>query len=270
MLKSFFSFAVVLMSIHFGFATGNFNTPTTNSHSETTVTKKMSLNATIAQLETHLIAGNWTENKNDHTHTDYHFHDYGMVDMITTKANGTTTMNSALWTIESHEEQVYLVLTQPPANDITFHEISMSGDDMILSGKSNLDTKVLMPTAIKNNAGVIKKVKKSVTGTWKIEAPSNENYMKYYFHENGTFSFSMGNKSVNISEEGVWEISSDGKYIMFYITNNDKEQVTSRTSVARIISASDDTLRLEKTITIPDFENMFSKENQKFTLKRTR
>jgi hypothetical protein len=184
------------------------------------------------RLEADLVQGMWVEEAQCESGSVYHFHDYGMVDIISSDAMGTLDIESLMWKVEQRHGQLYLVLTDTDFSErLIAMEATCEGlNASYIDSLEGVDL-VLRPTI---PAKELDRLARSVVGEWNsvsfpsdlakktlgcaIDERSGISRMSLEFHDNGTYTKVCETPSIRMEETGFFEITPDGQYIIFYAT----------------------------------------------------
>jgi len=186
----------------------------------------------VDKLEADLLQGVWAVENSEDEQSLYQFHDYGLVDVISTDAAGELSIESMMWKVEERNGSVALILT-----DTDFHEhliqvkATCEGLSATIMDSLNDIELVLKPTI---NAEELERMEASLVGEWNsVTFPSDMakimgcntderveiTSMQLQFHGDGTYTKLCETSSTRLEEKGIFEITPDGQYIIFYATN---------------------------------------------------
>lgn len=289
MLRQFF--AVVFIALSTQITANSSNSPLgTTENSEnfyaTNTSKSSSINVTSVQ--DYILNGTLTETTGtDETETGtftYQFHDFGVVDIIGENHTGTLSITNLFWDISSSPDGVSIVLSDPPTG-LTFNllveDITDNGMTVNLDGKSvELSLNETLPTETLNQ------VKYAIAGSWgTIQYPfdvttdiescgafeeMNGAYLSYEFNKNGTYNRLLGSKMVAMEENGIWEVTKDGQYVIFYAAVEGNPEHVTDIHVAKIKALSPNSMVLNQALSVPksDFDSMFCTNTKDFEMNK--
>lgn len=105
-------------------------------------------------------------------------------------------------------------------------------------------------------AAAMAAIRTQLIGQWEnpfftLEFDSNKNgFLKYHFREDGTYTKILGGGELPIEEEGTWEVSEDGKYLLMRSQNLCDGQPAMVTQVATIKHLSLDEMVLQQSVCV--------------------
>src|SRR5690606_33662349 len=108
-MKNVFLFAWTLLMVQFSFATNPTTTPDTGCRKFTFQNNNELSQADKFRLD--LQNGTWVQRGQDSKTAVYQFHDYGLVDVLTSGADQSADFKSLYWTVEVFENQAFLLLS---------------------------------------------------------------------------------------------------------------------------------------------------------------
>lgn len=200
------------------------------------------------RLEADLSQGLWTNEEAGTEKAVYQFHTYGVVDIISSDANGKLRVESKMWKIEQVNGGLALVLHDTNFNEeVIFVESTCEGihasstdsvDDIELVLKPSISVKEL------------DRLEASLIGEWNsvtfpsdlaaamgctTDVKSGSVSMHLEFSRNGAYTKICSTGSSRIEERGFYEITPDGQYIIFYASGKPGDPYeTYQASVVRI------------------------------------
>jgi len=226
-----------------------------------------------------LLQGIWVK-KDNHLHSEmiFHFIETGSVDIIFNTKDGQSTYSHAHWEIEEHDDQAFLIWKEHNEKDRLL-KIKQTCDGLILTNVMN-DKAYNLTYFPKEKNSKLDYLRNSLYGNWingnypfdiaKDESdcgsfvPIEGAFFTFQFNKDGTYSKKWGSKVVEFSESGTWEISADGKYVLFQAESEDGKHESTKTYLAKIKMIDMDMLVFEQTLESPGFEDVFCTKRKDF------
>lgn len=277
-MKNVFLFAWTLLMVQFSFATNPTTTPDTGCRKFTFQNNNELSQADKFRLD--LQNGTWVQRGQDSKTAVYQFHDYGLVDVLTSGADQSADFKSLYWTVEVFENQAFLLLSGGAGISSQLFKLEQTCTGMNLSNSATAETTDLtfQPFA---NAKILDKIRFSLSGKWtSITYPFDltDNlekcgtfesikgaFLEYEFKENGTYSKKMGAEHLQIEEQGYWEVSADGKYLIMHGVGYTNPEQIYATTVAELSYVNPGELVLTQALHVSgDFETIFCTEIKSF------
>ena len=181
------------------------------------------------RLEADLLQGLWVVKDRNAQGDVYQFHPYGMVDIISTEANGQLSIETLMWKVEQRLGKVALVLTD---SRFTQQIITM---EATCEGLNAFDMDSLHDLALVLKPSISgsdwKRMKSCIFGEWtsvsfpsdlaksvgcKPDPRSGISSMQFQFREDGSYTRVCETPSARLEENGFYEITPDGQYVIFY------------------------------------------------------
>lgn len=211
-----------------------------------------------------LLNGIWTQGDN----LTYHFMENGQ--LLQFHADGS--VESFFWWVETLGSLPLLV-----THNATGHEnkwlVEQTCEGVLLKdifGKNNLPLDY-QPLALGPKTISTKNL---LVGEWtNVTAFETEqgvqtalgNYLNYRFHDNGTYLCSFGDQNKDQVHKGLWEISKDGKYLLFYTMSGRTETNKQGIFPMRLVHIDDHGLVLERVTANDPVNDFFASYNRTFT-----
>ena len=247
-MKTIIPTVAFLLAATFSFAG---ETPTNEEEKCRNAVTNFPVDYNIAErVEWDLLRGIWTltDTKNA-TETVFLFNTYGVTDIIETQADGSTDYSNSLWRVESYNGYAFLVLNEQPMSkdllyrvDVTCKGITLtdviSNERMVLNHQPKKpDYKVNLQKA--NMIGDWDCVSYPFTAAQQLQSFGTASrmpgaFLKYEFNPNGTYKKSVGNDSEVHVEEGHFEVSKDGKFLIFFAANKGEMEDVVHTTIAHV------------------------------------
>jgi len=191
-----------------------------------------SLNTALEQVEEDLLNNMWTVENTNAERSVFQFHEYGLVDVIFTDENGELSLESLMWKLEQDQGGVNLTLTDSKFNEHTIH-LKANCDGLnatILDSLAGIEL-ILKPTI---SAQELDRMENSLEGEWNsVTFPSDMakvlcdkdgwagiTSMQLLFHGDGTYTKVCETDAARLEENGFFEITPDGQYLIFYASGN--------------------------------------------------
>lgn len=185
----------------------------------------------VDKLEADLLQGMWAVENAESGQSAFQFHEYGLVDVISTNAEGELSIESLMWKLEERNGNVALILTDADFNEQMVNlQATCEGLDATIMDSINDIALVLKPTI---SAKELDRMQASLVGEWNsVTFPSDMakvvgcntderagiTSMQMQFHKDGTYTKVCETPSAHLEEKGFFEITPDGQYIIFYAT----------------------------------------------------
>lgn len=187
----------------------------------------------VDKLQADLLQGVWSVENEQAEQSAFQFHDYGLVDIISTDVTGNLSVESMMWKLQERNGGVELILTDSEFNEQTIHlEATCDGLNATIMDSLDDIELILKPTI---SAKELDRMQNSLTGEWNsVTFPSDMadilscntderagiTSMQLQFHKDGTYTKTCETPSARLEERGFYEITPDGQYIIFYAGNN--------------------------------------------------
>ncbi len=195
-----------------------------------------------------LSHGLWVNEEAGEEKSVYQFHSYGLVDIISSDANGKLRVDSKMWKIEQLNGGLALVMYDTHFNEeIIYVESTCEGIHANSTDSVDGIELVLKPSI---SAKELDRLEASLTGEWNsVTFPSDlaaamgcitdvkagTVSMHLEFNNNGTYTKICETGASRMEERGFYEITPDGQYIIFYASGQAGNPAeTYQASVVRI------------------------------------
>jgi hypothetical protein len=200
------------------------------------------------RLGADLSQGVWVNEEAGEEKAVYQFHSYGVVDIITSDANGKLRIESKMWKIEQVNGGLALVMHDSYFNqEIVFVESTCEGIHASSTDSVDGIELVLKPSI---SSKELDRLEASLIGEWNsVTFPSDLAVamgcatevnaatvsMHLEFDDNGAYTKICATGSSRMEERGFYEITPDGQYIIFYASGQPGNPAeTYQASVVRI------------------------------------
>jgi hypothetical protein len=210
----------------------------------------------VETVKSDLISGKWVlENEffgltnSKSTKTAFYFYNYGMADLVNFDTENGIQLNSYLWRIEKYGKEAFLVLTSKEEMSEKLFKVNQNCTGIELTNAINGDRVTLVYKRIMEK-DAIKSIKTSLSGNWDcmtypFDITRNSEtcgtfeqmdgaYLKYKFNPDGTYTKNLGTSHLDIEEQGFWEVSEDGQYIIFHAAKRGNANEVFATYVAEV------------------------------------
>jgi len=245
-------------------------------------------NAPTKFVEKDLLHGIWTkELKNETTGSTekyiYQFNDFGVLDVISNDVEGNIKSEKSFWSIQEFNNSAFLVLTDMNTMKDKLYQIEPTCDGMVLTDIAGNKSTELDYHASKTTSE-LNRIRAMITGKWvstvypydlttnvatygTFEKMENA-FLKYQFKKDGTYVKLFGSEMVEVLERGFWEISKDGKYILFYASEDGTTDKIHATEFAKIVTVDKKTLRIEFAHRTVEFSELFNTSLKEFSFNK--
>lgn len=82
-------------------------------------------------------------------------------------------------------------------------------------------------------------------------------YLQYEFRKDGTYTRKYGSKHMDLIENGRYELSRNGEYLIFFANTDDVSPSAQQSGVAKIAHLATGELVLEQALETDDFADFF-------------
>ena len=202
----------------------------------------------VDRLEADLLQGVWAVESEEAEQSVFQFHDYGLVDVISSDPAGELSVESLMWKLEERNGAVALILTDSDFREQII-DLKATCDGLSATIMDSLnDIELILKPSI--SAKELDRMEASLVGEWnsvtfpsdmakilgcKTDERTGITSMQLQFHKNGTYTKICEMPSARLEERGFFEITPDGQYIIFYATSKpDTPSETYDASVVRI------------------------------------
>lgn len=210
------------------------------------------------------------------------FHDFGMADEILTHADGTMSYDRLHWTVESYNGAVFLVVTQTGAEGRTnLYRMTPTCEGMDLVDAASLERIRLIHRGGKIKA--IANMAHYLTGAWVATEypfdiardmddcgtfePIRGAFLQYSFWSNGTFVREWGNAGITYREQGFWDVTADGDYLLLHVAGTDGQTIL-RTDVSRIEGMGNGTFDIRQSLESGNSSDQYCTQVKTFGFRR--
>ena len=216
-------------------------------------------------LRQDLLSGKWTLNTACEQKI-LDFHSFGLVDIYTIEQNKSTEVQSYVWRTITKSYRPVLMIMDPGTHEAVYYEAEQLCEGIILNSKE-LESSQLLEFNPTLSEGELNKIKENITGDWKTDIDHSV-MVHYIFRQDGSYTRFLGNSENKITEHGFWNISDDGRYLVFKITDDKKVEGVFKTIYAKIVENSAGKLSLEQPICIAGMESVFKTNSKVHSYKR--
>jgi hypothetical protein len=192
----------------------------------TAMANTASTNLSIEELTERI----WTSEKDQKSVTYYDFQEPSALDIITKKADGSITWNTAFWDLVNEEGNYFLIIKQSLSGEEIRFEVELDEKQLLLFNE-NLSQVLNREWSNGIDKDVIRT---DLLGKWKSPFYDLKNggmagedtkvrhmwKSGFQFNEDGTFVRYLQNGRTAEHESGVWSLSSDGKFIKLHFARN--------------------------------------------------
>ena len=237
----------------------------------------------IEITELDLMQGIWVK-KDDQNQTEmtFKFQKSGSVDIISKSLKSAAIFSHAHWSVEEHDGKAVLVWEEHNEKDKLLG-IDQTCDGIILTdfGTEKSYELTFVPA---EKSSKIDFMRKSMFGNWSnasypFDISEEETdcgtfqliegaFLEYYFKNDGTYTKKWGSSKLEFTEKGKWEISADGKYLVFRAQSEDKSHESERTYLAKIKMLDMDKVVLAQALQSPGFDDLFCTKHKDFLFVR--
>lgn len=211
------------------------------------------------------------------------FHEFGVADEILTTADGRMTFDRLNWSVEEYNGAPFLVVTytREAKGRTNLYRMTPTCEGIDLTDAASLEKIRLLHRG--ENRREVAAMALHLTGTWTSRdypfdiarsmddcgtfEPIHGAFLQYAFRANGTFVREWGNAGVTMREQGFWDITADGAYLLFHVTDQGGQQVE-RTDVARIQEMADGNVVLQQELHSADSNETFCTQVKTFSFQR--
>lgn len=224
--------------------------------------------------------GTWLQEVTDIKKATYQFHDYGLVDVLTVTADKQVDFKSLSWKVEILDNLPFLVLSDGASTQRVLFQLEQTCKGMNLKNVFNSTSTELVFQPVYNSK-VLNKIKFALSGKWtSITYPFDLTddlqkcgtfesmkgaYLEYEFRPDGTFEKRMGADHLQMEEQGYWELSADGQYLIMHGVSYENPEKIYATTVAELSHVNPGELVLTQALHVSgDFDTLFCTEIKSF------
>ena len=198
-----------------------------------------------------LTHGIWQEDDRYGGQRTYQFNDDGLADILETSANGRATYHNAQWSVKAFDDLVVLTMKERDDYRERLFNLERTCEGVVLTGLTNMESFNLIYQPLAGQKK-LNRLKKSLVGEW-TNVTLTKNAIKgalktIKFRSDGTFLMEREGVFQPEKEQGVWEISKDGKYLLFYVAEGLEQDGLQETVVVKINSVDDHSLELVQPV----------------------
>ena len=211
------------------------------------------------------------------------FHDFGAVDQIISKEDGTYSFSRSQWTLEEYNNALFLVISHLDGDQQTnMYRVSQTCNGMDLTDIGSLQRLSFIHQG-KKQEQKIALMSQEMTGEWisvgyafdRAEAmddcgtfqPMNGAFLQFSFRGDGTYARSLGNSGIALRESGFWDITDDGKFLLLHILDLHGNRIE-RTDVAEIDYLENGSFTLTQALVNREKNDMFCTELKEIGFRR--
>ena len=277
-MKQMFLIAQMIMFFSVSFA----GTPELDCREAYTNSPDLSQKVRVAN---DLVESIWLVNRNDHKETVSRiiFHDFGAADQIMSNTDGSTVYFRSQWTLEEYNNALFLVISHLDGENRTnMYRVFQTCNGIDLTDIGSLERLSFVHQG-KKETQKIALMSQELTGEWISSTyafdlaktmddcgtfqPMKDAFLQFSFRGDGTFARSMGNRGVALRENGFWDITEDGQYLLMHVLDPQGNQIE-RTDVAAISYQTDGTFTLRQELKNREKNDMFCTEVKEFGFHR--
>lgn len=288
MLKQIFSITIIgFFSLIFAGSTKPMNFSANVNHAESILDSNQFNSLNVTAAEQHLISGSWSgvSHLSEENYHHFLFKADGTVDLITDYAGENLGFSSHFWDLATTNSGLQMVLTEVHSGSSTIMNIHAITKDLIHVDVNGSPVTFRNLKAKMN--GFRSDMESAIAGSWKMETypfdvtndinrcgafeVMNEAYLNYTFLSDGTYQTKLGNHMVDLEESGIWEISEDGQFLIFYASTDGNPENIYNIHVARIRNICEGNLTLKQALFVPvsDFDTLFCTDMKDFAMTKT-
>ena len=258
----------------------NYATSDTAPHASINVTSIQSFltSGTLAELPS---LGDVTSNSELYT---YEFHDFGMVDIISSKSDGTLGIKTLFWDVIEENGEVSISIGDASNNHTHTLMVEYLDEDLVLVNYNGHQMELSSINSLSDEDRL--SLNSELAGIWNVSKypfdvissvehcgafeKINGAYLSYEFNADGTYTKKVGSEMVAMEEQGIWDTSLDGRFVIFYPTIDGNPENTYGSQVAMIKELSDGTLVIGQALSVPasDFDTLFCTAPKEFELEK--
>ncbi len=242
------------------------------------------------RIEKDLLEGIWIDqiggSKNTGMKQLLQFNDFGLLDVVTVYSNGHTQYETQQWHLESLGQHVYLVVFDNTLNEELVYEVKQTCEGLQLKDIDLQESKHLKYTPAKS-AKELERLRATITGHWSHNGypfdiannledcgtfvEMNGAFLEYQFNEDGTYQRKMGSHMVDIEEEGFWEITHDGQYLVFHLTRDGSPEQVYSSQYVRLteVNSLEQHLSFEQVLGVSELNSLFCTRMKSFKFYKT-
>ena len=241
------------------------------------------------RVEQDLLEGVWIEDLDDFDVATkmeriFQFRDFGVLDEIAIFDDGNTSYHHHLWDVVSIDGRVYLDIIDNNLDDQLRYEVEQNCEGLVLTDVVTQDI-IFLNYSGKQPDFFVVALFHNFVGDWmhtvypfELKGAHAEAcgtsmemegaYLRYQFREDGSYTKEMGNAEIKSIEQGFWEVSKDGQYLVFYVSKDGRPETVYTSQYARILDARLGKFRIEHSMTTSDVDGLFCTAPKAFSFER--
>lgn len=220
--------------------------------------------STPERLDQDLVDGNWIVLRNNQKEK-FDFHAMGLVDVIPFATNEGLN-KSYIWRVENKDSDQILVITNPGNHEESFYLVKGHCNGIQLN-KIDSDESLILEFNTGLPKEEISKIKNNIVGDWITNVDQNV-IVHFLFREDGSYTRFLGNNDSKIIEHGFWNVSEDGDYLVFEVTDNKTKTGVFKTKFAKLIPTNNGKLNIKSSLSVAGLESVFEAKEQVYSFNR--
>jgi hypothetical protein len=241
----------------------------------------------VSNVKADLVSGKWIVEQEllgtsqfQSSNTSLYFYNYGMADLLSTDSENGIQLITYLWRIEKFGEEPFLVLTSKEDRSEKLFKVEQTCKGINLTNAVSGDKTSMVFQKIKE-ASELNDIRFNLTGSWDcLTYPfditsdtetcgtfekMNGAFLSYELNEDGTYSKKLGTTHMEVEEKGFWEVSEDGKYIIFHAAKRGNAEEVFATYVAEVSHLNYGEMVLKQALHgTGDFDTLFCTDIKTF------
>ncbi|MCB0642235.1 MAG: hypothetical protein KDC44_11370 [Phaeodactylibacter sp.] len=227
------------------------NTPSIKDGKCRTEVTNFPVSLTVQErVEWDLLRGIWTlSDTQTGNQKVFLFNTYGIIDIIETNAQGKASYENCLWRVESYNGRAFLVLNEQPMSQDLLYRVDITCEGIVLVDVIS-NEQLVLDHQPKKPEYKVNLTKANMIGSWDcVSYPFTEvqqqkafgttqkmpgAFLKLELEANGTYRKSIGNAEQTYVEEGYFEVSKDGQFLIFFAATAGRMEEVLNTTVAQI------------------------------------
>lgn len=216
-----------------------------------------------------LVNGVWIF-ENSQTKQEYQFDDDGRAGILSKDKEGYLSYESFQWRVEVVHDVPFLAMEG--AGEVAYLQVEQTCEGLNLVNPLDNNAITLLHSAKAKNSNAMA-VKARLVGDWtnvtmfdseqKCENAKGA-FFNYEFKMDGTYACSYGSQSQVAEERGIFEVSSDGQFLLLKVEKSDMSTCVGGTKVIRINQVDDHGLILEQAMRTNDVSEFFCTDVKSF------
>lgn len=241
----------------------------------------------VSKVKADLISGKWMVEQKllgtsqmQSSNTSLYFYDYGMADLVSMHPQNSIQLITYLWRVEKFGEEAFLVLTSKEGRSEKLFKVEQTCKGINLTNAVNGDKTSMVFQRIKE-AAELNDIRYNLTGSWDCMTypfdittdtetcgtfeKMDGAYLAYQLNEDGTYTKNLGTTHMDVEENGFWEVSEDGKYIIFHAAKRGNAEEVFATYVAEVSHLNYGEMVLKQALHgTGDFDTLFCTDIKTF------